>query len=192
MIFRAWRGAAWFGSIGVALLAAALVVGCGGDEQIPRNEAKSGKGVLVGGKDRLFVAEFEDFPDLDRATEIRDWEARGEWVVSELRKTARESQGPAIEVARKAGAVYRSEWIGNVLVIAGERSLGPEISELPGVERVWEEPFPDFPTSPLAPASRPVSPPTALDRLGAPRAWREGVTGKGVLIGVVDTGVYVD
>ena len=186
------KAAVWFGSLVAVLVVVAVVGGCGGDEEIPRKEAKTGKGVLVGGKDRLFIAEFEEFPDLDRAAGIEDWGARGRWVVAQLRKTARKSQGPAIEVARKAGAVYRSEWIGNVLVFAGEGGLGPEISELPGVERVWEEPFPEFPISSLQPASRPGAPPEALSRLGAPRAWREGVTGKGVLIGVVDTGVYAE
>ena len=192
MVFRSSKAGFLLGSLGAALVVIGLFGGCGGDDRIPQKEAETGKGVLIGGKDRLFVAEFEDFPDLEPATRIEDWEARGEWVVAELRKTARESQGSAIEVARKAGAVYRSEWIGNVLVFAGEKGLGPEISELPGVERVWEEPFPEFPVSPLATAARPDEPPAALRRLGAPRAWRDGVTGKGVLVGIVDTGVYAD
>lgn len=173
-----------------ALVAAALLFGCGSDDPIPEKVADTGRGFLVSGKDRLFIAEFSEFPDLTPAQRIRDWDARGSWVVRELRKTARSSQARAVSVARRAGAVYRSEWIANVLVFAGEKALGPQVAELPGVERVWEEPFPDFSISGLIGTARPAGIPSAVSRTGAPEAWRSGITGEGVVVGIVDTGVY--
>lgn len=173
------------------LAAAALLFGCSSDDPIPEKLADKGKGFLVSGRDRLFIAEFSDFPDLAPARRIREWDARGAWVVRELRTTARRSQEKAIAVARQAGAVYRSEWIANVLVLAGEKDLGPQVTELPGVERVWEEPFPDFSATTLVGSPRPDGVPLALSRLGVQEAWKDRITGKGVQVGIVDTGVYV-
>ena len=176
----------------VAILAlSSLVAGCGKESPISTDAARSGQGRLVGGKDRLYVAEFADFPNLSAAKRIRDWNARGEWVVRRLRATARDSQGEAIGLARRSGAVFRSEWIANVLVFAGEKDLGPQVSDLPGVRRVWEEPFPDFSPTRFEPEPIPKEPVQAVAQLRAPSAWKQGVTGKGVTIGIVDTGVFV-
>ena len=102
----------------LALASAAVLSGlsgCGEKSPISTDAARSGEGRLVGGKDQLYVAECADFPDLSRAKSIRDWDERGAWVVRRLRATARSSQGEAIRLARKSRAVFRSEWIGNVL-----------------------------------------------------------------------------
>jgi len=173
----------------VALLAG--LSGCGEESPISTDAARSGEGRLVGGKDRLYVAEFADFPDLSRAKSIRNWDERGAWVVRRLRATARSSQGEAIRLARKSRAVFRSEWIGNVLVFAGEKELGSQVGDLPGVRRVWEEPFPEFSPSEFEAVAAPQGPVAVLEQLGAPAAWEDGITGKGVTIGIVDTGVYV-
>ena len=66
MVFRGSKA----GLLGAALVVVGLIGGCGGEDRIPRKEANSGKGVLISGNDRLFVAEFEDFPDLEPATRI--------------------------------------------------------------------------------------------------------------------------
>ena len=177
-----------------ALVATALLAGvpaCGEESPISTDAARSGEGRLVGGKDRLYVAEFADFPDLSRAGSIRDWDERGAWVVRRLRATARSSQEEAIRLARKSRAVFRSEWIGNVLVFAGEKELGTQVGALPGVRRVWEEPFPEFAPSDFEKVAAPQGPAAVLGQLGAPAAWEEGITGRGVTIGIVDTGVYV-
>lgn len=173
----------------VAVGAAAALGGCGEKNPISTDAARSGQGRLTGA-DSLYVAEFSGFPDLSGARKIRDWKARGRWVVARLRKTSRESQKEAIELGRKAGAVVRPQWISNVLILAGEDKLGEQIGALPGVRRVWKEPFPSFDKTALQPAPRPGRPPRAIDQVGAPAAWRKGITGRGVTVGIVDTGVY--
>ena len=168
---------------------AATLTGCGNKSPISTEAAQSGQGRLTGGKDRLYVAEFSDYPDLRPAMRIRGWRARGDWVVRRLRQTAARSQGEAIRLARSSGAVYRSEWIANVMVIAGEKELGSQVGGLPGVRRVWEEPFPLFARNDFSPAPAPRDPTAALRQANVPAAWKEGITGKGVTVGVVDTGV---
>jgi subtilisin family serine protease len=173
----------------LAVVTAASLSGCGEENPISTDAAQSGQGRLTP-KDSLYVAEFEAFPNLSRAGRIRDWDERGRWVVARLKATAKRSQAEAIKLASDAGAVVRPQWISNVVILAGEDELGEQIGALPGVRRVWKEPFPDFDEIPLEPAGRPVKPPRAIDQVGAPAAWREGVNGRGVTIGIVDTGVY--
>jgi subtilisin family serine protease len=165
------------------------LAGCGNDNPISTDAAQSGQGRLTE-RDSLYVAEFKAFPDLSRAKQIRDWDERGRWVVARLKATAKSSQAEAIKLASNAGAVVRPQWIANVVILAGEDRLGEQIGALPGVRRVWKEPFPAFDKTQLSPAPRPAAPPRAIDQVGAPAAWREGVTGRGVTVGIVDTGVY--
>ena len=172
-----------------ACLGAVALAGCGKENPISTDAAQSGQGRLTQ-KDSLYVAEFKDFPDLRAANRIRDWNERGRWVVSKLKATAKRSQAEAIRLASQSGAVVRPQWIANVVILAGEDKLGEQIGALPGVRRVWKEPFPAFDKTELEPAPLPTSPPRAIDQVGAPAAWDEGVTGKGVTIGIVDTGVY--
>ena len=172
-----------------AALATVALAGCGQENPISTEAAQSGQGRLTQ-RDSLYVAEFEDFPDLGGASRIRDWDERGRWVVSKLKATAERSQGEAIRLATDSGAVVRPQWIANVVILAGEDKLGEQIGALPGVRRVWKEPFPAFDKTELEPASRPADPPRAIDQVGAPAAWQDGVTGRGVTIGIVDTGVY--
>jgi hypothetical protein len=67
-----------------------ILAGCGTNNPISSHVAKSGQGRLTA-KDRLFIAEFDAFPNLDAAGEIRGWNARGSWVVSKLQATAAHS-----------------------------------------------------------------------------------------------------
>jgi subtilisin family serine protease len=165
-----------------------ILAGCGTNNPISSDAAKSGQGRLTA-RDRLFIAEFDAFPNLDAASEIRGWNARGSWVVSKLQATAAHSQRKAIALAKQSGAVYRSEWIANSLIFAGEGKLGGQIASLPGVNRVWREPFPSFELGAPSTVAAPQQVIAPLRQLDAPTAWENGITGKGVTIGVVDTGV---
>lgn len=178
------------GLLAAGLAACAVMTGgCGGKNPISTEAAESGQGTLTAA-DSLYVAEFRDFPDLSPAFTIRNWRTRGRWVVRRLKAVSRKSQAEAIALARRSGAVVRPQWISNVIILAGEDDLGRQIGALPGVERVWKEPFPAFPKTPLQPTARPSSPVAALQELDAPAAWQKGITGRGVTIGIIDTGVY--
>lgn len=179
--------------IAVALFvagAALIAAGCGGSP-LTSADARDCEADLAVAED-VHVVQFDAVPDLSAAYGMADWEARGRYVVSALQATARESQREALGMIEEAGiCIHRTtvQWISNALVIVGPAELAGRIAQLPGVTGVVSEDVPVFEPSSYAPAAPPVEPPWGVAMTAAPDAWSAGSTGRGVTIGVVDTGV---
>jgi subtilisin family serine protease len=145
--------------------------------------------------DELFLVQFSDEADLSGVEQIADWGERGREVVRRLRETAGTSQAAAIDAATRANARFVSLWISNSLVFAGTPELGPELARLPGVAKVWQEEVPaglDDPVVPAPPFPDPGDGGWEVAALGVPGLHAEGIDGRGVTIGIIDTGVSSD
>lgn len=142
-----------------------------------------------------FVVEFADRADLSRAPGIADFAARGRFVLDTLQAVAGASQSATLDlVAATPGAKAQPFWLRNAIVVHGDAKLASAIARLPGVAEVRPER--------RYPLIRPVeteaveilgeAPEWGVARIGAPDVWAEGITGQGVVVANIDTGVQYD
>ena len=120
-------------------------------------------------------------------------------VISELRSAAARSQGPLLarlERMRSEGSVlgWSPHWIVNSVVVRATAAGVLELAARPDVERVE----PDLPAvgfepvseSPAAATGTGIGVTPGVRAVKADRVWYElGVTGRGTLVGSIDTGV---
>ncbi len=134
-------------------------------------------------------------PDLSPAQRIMDKAERGQWVVDTLRAAAREGQGPIKQALQRMGLPFRSYWIANVVVVQVTEAQLNRLLAVPHVEKVAldrayriVEPFP---AQPFAPESV-ENIEWGVNRVNAPWAWEQGITGSGVVVAGQDTGYQWD
>ena len=168
----------------------AVLAGCGGSSPLTAADARTCEADLTSADD-LQVVVFDAFPDLSQAYGMDDWQERGRWVVDQLRTTAEQSQAEAVEMVKEAGiCIHRTtvNWAANTMVFAGPPDLGQRVAGLPGVKAVLSEDTPAFDRAFYDKVPAPAKPAWDLQMVKAPQAWSKGITGKGVTIGVIDTG----
>ncbi len=85
---------------------------------------------------------------------------------------------------------FRSLWFIDAVAVRGSRALMDEIAALPEVASVEPDELWRTSEAPAAPAAG--SSGWGVARVGAPQAWQYGVTGAGVTVGIIDTGVQWD
>ncbi|WP_176371460.1 S8 family serine peptidase [Litchfieldia alkalitelluris] len=119
-------------------------------------------------------------------------------VVDSLQEAAANTQAPlisALEKAQEAGDVksFESFYIMNVISVTASKEVIEKISSYPEVKRIKENEQVDII---LPEKSEQLPLVTAdgvewnIDRVQAPEVWNEfGVTGEGIVVGVIDTGV---
>ncbi len=149
-----------------------------------------------------WVVEFVDRADLSFARSITDRADRTRAVADALQRTASRSQGQAIDLVRATpGASYEAFWMRNVIVVEGTADLAAELRALPGVLKVRPEqsyemmqPVAERPAAeaPTATAALVGDPEWGVDRIGADDVWALGITGAGVVVGSLDSGVQYD
>jgi bacillopeptidase F len=117
-------------------------------------------------------------------------------VLDELRRTADSEQSKFLanlDSWRKQGkiSILKSFWVANVIALTGKREIIEKLAEDPEVEIV----YPDYPVELVAPVEErlAISAGTEADQLqiaiGAKQVWQQGLTGKGRLVCILDTGV---
>ena len=148
------------------------------------------KALAAGTTDR-FVVEFGAKTDLSGAAKIKDRTKKGAFVLDNLRKTAAKSQGAArAEVAKAKGARAESYWLANSMIVHGDAALAKKLGTLAGVTAIRPERI--YPLVKPVPASAviaAVAPEWGIDKVRAPQVWADGITGQGVVVGSIDTGV---
>ncbi|MDR6110059.1 minor extracellular serine protease Vpr [Paenibacillus sp. SORGH_AS338] len=116
---------------------------------------------------------------------------------TESTERAIDSQQAAIVNAAKEQGIllkvnYRYNTVLNGMEVSIPANQIPKLAELPGVKSIYENsvyytiPVQDPPSLTATTATYDASP---LNLIGAPVAWQKGLTGKGVKVGVIDTGV---
>ncbi|MGH2454935.1 MAG: carboxypeptidase regulatory-like domain-containing protein [Candidatus Limnocylindria bacterium] len=140
-----------------------------------------------------FVVEFGAKADLRQAHAIKDFAARGQFVVDALRRTAEGSQGAVIQVVRATpGASATGYFLRNVLIVRGSARLAEQIARLPGVTQVRAErvyPLVEPIKGDVVIQAAAGDPEWGVERIGADQAWAQGVLGSGVVVANIDTGV---
>jgi len=124
-------------------------------------------------------------------------------IVISLKETARLRQGGLLdflEKEKKAGRVFnhKSYWIDNLILVRTTKAELLQLAEQPDVVEIYEnprlklvEPFDEI----IVPASTAVTlkdtgrAEPGLVAIGCRQMWKKGLTGKGRLIGSLDTGI---
>ncbi len=149
---------------------------------------------LERGPHATFWVVMTDQADLAGAVAIEDWNERGQWVYDRLHAVAEEGQAGVLEVLDRRGAPYQSFWIVSALRVTGDRHLVEELSRHPRVARVADQRSFTVPDPGAV-----IDGDTAdgvewnIDLIRAPEVWSTfGVTGEGVVVANIDTGVQFD
>ncbi len=152
---------------------------------------------LAGGRAKKIVVEFRAKADLKPAAKVKDRAKRGQAVIDALTSTAGTSQRAAAAVASKARGVNATTyWLTNVLVVEGDSAtlskLATTLAKDPAVARIRaERSYPlvepiDPKVAVLAAAGEPE---WGVAKIGADKAWADGILGQGVVVATIDTGV---
>jgi len=118
-----------------------------------------------------------------------------ERVVEELKEQAAQSQKKVLEFLNTKGAtVLDTFWLTNAILAEVPVDLLDEFGTLTKVERLFEN-FTITIPEPLEEESLPgvlsVDNTWGLEKIGAPEVWDMGITGSGVRVAVLDTGVDI-
>jgi hypothetical protein len=139
-----------------------------------------------------FIVYFTEQADLSRAFRIQDRQTRGRFVFSTLQSTAHRSQAQIREDLDREKIPYQSRYIVNALIVNGNLQLVNKIASHTEVAYIG----PDS----MVEAPRPVDM-TSIDvfpqdiawnilKVNAPAVWGKfGVTGEGIVVSNIDTGV---
>ncbi|MGH3347909.1 MAG: S8 family serine peptidase, partial [Nocardioides sp.] len=133
--------------------------------------------------------------DLSAASKIDGWEARGQAVHDTLTKAAEERQQEVRSLLDDRGASYQSFWATNAIrVDGGSEKLAMDIAAIPAVTAL----YPQFEYRLEEPEKgKDIRQPQAVEwgiaNINADDVWSQfGVTGEGIVIGNIDTGVQYD
>jgi subtilisin family serine protease len=148
-----------------------------------------------------FIVYLREQADLSAAYAIRNWEARGAFVYQTLKTWAERTQGPLRADLRARRVAFHPFWIVNAVLVRGALADAQALaarSDVALVRANHAAALPPPQASAPAPAAADYCSPDRpgdpvcwnIRRIGADRVWREvGVTGVGVVVASVDTGV---
>ena len=142
-----------------------------------------------------WVVELEARPNLATEAAIEDREARISAVRRALMQTAQRSQLEVVKTLKSAKAPFQPFWLRNQVVFTGDEELAKRLRELPGVAEVRAEriyPLVQPVETSVAVAAAAGDPEWGVDKIGADEAWAAGVTGGGIVVANVDSGVEFD
>jgi subtilisin family serine protease len=180
--------------VGQAGAALATVTALGG-QQAATTSAPIDKKLLsdFGKGTQRFIVEFASKADLRAAATQKGHATRAKAVFDALSVAARGSQAEAIKVAKTVkGANPKSYWLTNSLLVTGDETLARKLAALKGVSSVHPQK--------IYPLVKPVATKTAIlaaagdpewgvAKIGADQVWAEGITGSGIVVASIDTGV---
>ena len=146
----------------------------------------------IAGETGRWVAEIDAKADLSQEATIEDRDERLAAVRQSLLQTAQRTQTQVIRALEGANAPYEAFWLRNQVVFEGDQALADRISSIAGVSEVRPEviyPLVRPVETEAAIAAAAGDPEWGVDKIGADEAWASGVTGGGIVVGNIDTGV---
>ena len=129
--------------------------------------------------------------DLTPAYALPDKSTRGRWVTRTLRDHAWQTQKPLVAELDRMGVPYQRFWVVNAVRVKVDAGQLSQLLRLPQVQRVFANTA--FPAAgpqpePAAHGLTASALPWGVERVEAPWAWAEGITGQGVVVAGQDTG----
>jgi subtilisin family serine protease/N-acetylneuraminic acid mutarotase len=145
--------------------------------------------------DSPFWIRFGASADLSGPSAIADWDARGAAVAAALRATAAGSQGKVKAELDSAGVTYKAFWATNAIYVEkGSIDLALSVAARPEVAGLYNPVKYEIPK--VTPAEGDHAPNVVewgIDNINADDVWDQfGVTGEGVVVANIDTGVQFD
>ncbi len=138
-----------------------------------------------------YIIHFKSKLSLKKAYAM-EWKARGRFVADTLRDTANESQAGVKAYLKDRNALYKSFWVGNMIVVeASDLATLNGLEDFPEIDRIARRPrivlhepveiFPATQNSSIAPN---------LSHVRVDQVWTTlGIKGSGVTVANIDTGV---
>jgi subtilisin family serine protease len=150
---------------------------------------------VAGGRSASYVVVLRERADLTAATAASDRRVRGRLVYQALKAIAESSQRPLLDVLRAEAALgrvqrFRSFFSVNAIAVTSNETTLRRLASLPQVEQVFEAPLLSIPDPvPGTVQARVQSVEWNVAKVRAPEVWARGVTGQGIVIASLDTGV---
>jgi subtilisin family serine protease len=146
---------------------------------------------LAAGKgEATFFVLLAEKADLSAAATIDSRTERGQHVLDELSKTAEQSQAPLRELLTERRVAFTPYWIVNAIRVTGDRALVDELAARPDVRLVFADKEYELPEpTPATDVPRVNAIEWGIDRINAPDVWALGITGQGIVVGTIDSGV---
>jgi subtilisin family serine protease/N-acetylneuraminic acid mutarotase len=142
-----------------------------------------------------FVVYMAEQADLSAAFGIRDRSARGHYVLNALQATAERTQVGLRAELDRSGVRYESRYIVNALVVEGDLALLDRIAVRPDVAFIGSNQVVEAPT-PIVVESQVAGVDAVewnIEKVRADDVWTDfGVTGAGIVVANIDTGVQWD
>lgn len=143
------------------------------------------------------IIHLKEKADLSTSGFVPDWNDRGYWVYYALREVAERTQAPLIDLLKTkmdSGKAHDIQpyWICNCLAVTVDRDTVLELAERADVERVSANRKVRLiePEDVTEANNEPPSVEWNISLIGADQVWNKyGITGRGVTIGNMDTGV---
>ena len=120
---------------------------------------------------------------------------KGRRVLAALTATAARSQEVLVAHLEREGLEYRAFWIANVVAVTADAATLRRIAGVPGVDRVVADAagrMPDDVRLGTLGAADVAGVERGVQAIGADQVWNAGVTGEGVVVASIDTGVDYD
>jgi len=142
-----------------------------------------------------FWLRFDARPDMSQFSRMADWDARGWAVYEALNSTAKDSQAEAVRTLRTSDLDFQSFYITNAIKVEGAGSATVDaLAALPGVDAI----YPSFEVTPPETVREtdsgmvPNAVAWGVEDINAPDVWDLGITGEGIVVASIDTGVQWD
>ncbi len=158
-----------------------------------------------------FLVVLRDQADLSAARHIRVKQDRGRWVYETLRALAMRTQGDLVGALHALGVEHRAFWVVNMVQVRGDRAVVERLAGAPEVARIVADATlqrnpPRIDSAPpgaapdLAAPTRNAAPDPPrvatvewnVQNVNAPAVWAQGITGRGAVVGGMDTGYEWD
>lgn len=119
-------------------------------------------------------------------------QAKGVTTVQALKSEALKVQQPFVRQLEAAGVEFEAFYIANMMKIRGDYNLMEKLSYDPAVKGIYLDKMitldvMDASVTPLSTGEAPVE--WNIRQVNADKVWRDGITGQGVVVGVIDSGV---
>lgn len=140
-----------------------------------------------------FIVQFSAKADLRAARNEKTHGRRARAVYDALNATAKGSQAAALQAVKGLkGANPKSYWLTNTMIVTGDAKLAKKLASIKGVSSI--EPMKVYPLVKPVEAKAAIlaaagDPEWGVAKVRADAVWADGITGAGIVVASIDTGV---